>query len=65
MVVGCSYPERLAAAGEALSERLTDENQYVRGRAVEALGLLARSDPDDTPISADDLTEVGDHVARR
>jgi hypothetical protein len=43
VVVGCAYPETLAEAAEPLYEQLADENPYVRGRAAEALGLLAAS----------------------
>jgi len=39
--VGCDSPDALAAVRGALSARLVDENAFVRGRAAEALGLLA------------------------
>jgi len=45
-VIGCEHPEKLEDAVGALAERLRDENAHVRGRAAEALGLLARSDTD-------------------
>jgi HEAT repeat protein len=41
VAIGCEHPERLADAEDALRERLRDESAYVRGRAAEALGLLA------------------------
>ena len=44
VVVGCECPERLADAKEALVTCLDDESKYVRGRAAEALGLLAGTD---------------------
>lgn len=44
VVVGCERPAKLSAGADALRARLDDESPYVRGRAVEALGLLARSD---------------------
>ncbi|OYR44042.1 HEAT repeat domain-containing protein [Halorubrum sp. Eb13] len=45
VVVGCEYPEKLAEAAEPLQGRLGDEDPYVQGRAAEALGLLAASEP--------------------
>jgi len=44
VVIGCAYPRKLDDATAPLRERLDDEDPYVRGRAAEALGLLARSD---------------------
>jgi len=41
VVVGCEHPTKLTEARDALAERLDDASPYVRGRAVEALGLLA------------------------
>jgi len=46
VVIGCARPERLTDATEALLACLDDQNQYVRGRAAEALGLLAGADAD-------------------
>ncbi|AUV80858.1 hypothetical protein C2R22_03600 [Salinigranum rubrum] len=43
VVVGCTHPGKLAGAEAALRERLTDGSPYVRGRAAEALGVLAGS----------------------
>jgi len=43
-VIGCAYPRKLDDATAPLRERLDDDDPYVRGRAAEALGLLARSD---------------------
>ena len=44
VVVGAEHPGKLVGATDALRERLTDESPHVRGRAAEALGLLAESD---------------------
>jgi hypothetical protein len=44
VVVGCVHPAKLADAEDEIRTRLTDESAYVRGRAAEALGLLAGSD---------------------
>jgi len=41
VVIGCARPEQLTDAREPLLACLDDENPYVRGRAAEALGLLA------------------------
>lgn len=43
VVVGCVHPKKLVGAEGALRERWADENPYVRGRAAEALGVLAGS----------------------
>jgi len=56
VVIGCAYPRKLDDATPALRERL-DDDPYVRGRAAEALGLLAGSDVatewrSDTGVSA-------------
>jgi len=42
VIIGCEFPDALAEAVEPLVARLADENAHVRGRAAEALGLLAR-----------------------
>lgn len=60
--VGCEQPEQLSDVEGTLRERTTDENPYVRGRAAEALGLLAGSnvrvatslDPGDVDAEADE-----------
>ncbi|RKD98147.1 HEAT repeat domain-containing protein [Halopiger aswanensis] len=46
VVIGCERPSALAEASGELVARVEDEteNDYVRGRAAEALGLLARAD---------------------
>ncbi|XVH33720.1 HEAT repeat domain-containing protein (plasmid) [Haloferacaceae archaeon DSL9] len=51
VAVGCTSPSNLADAGDALAARLESEgeNGYTRGRAAEALGLLARAEPDAIP----------------
>ncbi|WP_226040797.1 HEAT repeat domain-containing protein [Natrinema sp. DC36] len=58
VAVGCAYPDALSESAAALCDRLDDESPYVRGRATEALGLLARSDSDvtipDVRSAADD-----------
>lgn len=60
VVVGCVHPAKLVDATDALRARLADENPYVRGRAAEALGLLAGSDgsiesiPDVDDVDAED-----------
>jgi hypothetical protein len=43
VAVGCDHPAALADAEGALVARLDDDLPQVRGRAAEALGLLARS----------------------
>lgn len=53
VAVGCEWPGALAEARDALVARLADENAYVRGRAAEAVGLLARSDADGSLQAAD------------
>ncbi|MDF9744397.1 sister chromatid cohesion protein PDS5 [Natrinema salsiterrestre] len=58
VAIGCENPTKLADAYEALTTRLADENPYVRGRAAEALGLLARAEPE--AVSSDDLPEKED-----
>lgn len=54
VAVGCEHPTALAAGCDALEARLDDENAYIRGRAAEALGLLARSSPTDASGPDDD-----------
>jgi uncharacterized protein YjbI with pentapeptide repeats len=60
---------RLADAAAALAGRLSDENPFVRGRAAEALGLLARAEgdgalPESTleALAADDDSFVADRA---
>ena len=60
VVVGCEAPERLAEVEAALRERLSDESPYVRGRAAEALGLLAGAD---IGVDADDALDGVDREA--
>lgn len=38
--IGCADPERLVPVSTDLENRVGDENEYVHGRAVEALGVL-------------------------
>ncbi|WP_226482840.1 HEAT repeat domain-containing protein [Natrinema amylolyticum] len=61
VVVGCEYPSALSESQTALADRLDDESPYVRGRAAEALGLLARSESDEAipemPSTTDDDAE--------
>lgn len=55
VAIGCQYSGVLSDAAAAITDRLTDENPYVRGRAAEALGLLARAEPDEVERSADEI----------
>ncbi|WP_372910556.1 HEAT repeat domain-containing protein [Salinigranum sp.] len=50
VAVGTGVPERLADANDALVAGLTDETSHVRGRAAEALGLLARADHEEVTV---------------
>ncbi|SIS13865.1 HEAT repeat domain-containing protein [Natronorubrum thiooxidans] len=52
VALGCEHPEKLTDAGDALTARLDDEedNLYTRGRAAEALGLLARAESDASSV---------------
>jgi HEAT repeat protein len=63
VAVGCAHPAKLTDARVALTERLTDESPYVRGRAAEALGLLTRSESDDA-VPAVDEVEPGEDDAQ-
>lgn len=63
VAVGCEHPATLADARAALADRLGDESPYVRGRAAEALGVLARSGSTDSVPTIDDV-EPGDGEAR-
>jgi len=56
VAVGCEYPEKLTGARDAIAERLDDGNPYVRGRAAEALGLLAETEAADA-VSTVNLVE--------
>lgn len=58
VAVGCENPAALADAADPLAARLTDECPQVRGRAAEALGLLARADSADVPVTEADLREA-------
>ncbi|AUG49264.1 hypothetical protein BVU17_16965 [Haloarcula taiwanensis] len=67
VVIGTECPERLTDASEELISGLEDESRYVRGRAAEALGLLAgtadlASFPHDR---LDALTDDHEFVAER
>lgn len=46
VVTGCAHPVKLSAATDELIARLNDDCKFVRGRAAEALGLLARAESD-------------------
>ncbi|EMA55848.1 hypothetical protein C451_04756 [Halococcus thailandensis JCM 13552] len=59
VIVGCESPEKLTEVSDTLNARLDDENAYVRGRAVEALGVLARSDAD--AVLPDELPQPNDN----
>jgi len=59
VAVGAVHPGSLADASEALVARLDDSNPYVRGRAAEALGLLAEEDDRDTENPGEDGDEDG------
>ncbi|MEE6210052.1 hypothetical protein U3A55_07790 [Salarchaeum sp. III] len=48
VAVGTEHPGRLASAADALTGRLDDDRVHVRGRAAEAVGLLARAGADAT-----------------
>ncbi|MEZ3117655.1 hypothetical protein RYH80_17190 [Halobaculum sp. MBLA0147] len=64
VVIGCEYPERLDEAESALRDRLAaeepDEDPYVRGRAAEALGLLAGSEAGLTSVPDLDVVPSDD-----
>ncbi len=67
LVVGCVHPTALADVTEALLARFDDEEPHVRGRALEAYGVLARSSGD-SPVDAARLVSFADDesfVARR
>lgn len=55
VAIGSEHPRKLVEARAALTERLTDESPYVRGRAAEALGLLGRSKATDSVPAVDDV----------
>ncbi|WP_049971715.1 HEAT repeat domain-containing protein [Haladaptatus cibarius] len=52
VVVGCESPESVADATDSLVAQLDDESAHVRGRAVEALGVLARADTEKDSLPA-------------
>ena len=58
--VGCQHPTVLSNGSAAIADRLGDENPYVRGRAAEALGLLARAEPDEIDRSTDEIPTADD-----
>jgi len=65
VAVGATHPGKLAEAVDPLGQRLADANPYVRGRAAEAVGQLARSDTEASlPRSAfgDLVAEADDDV---
>lgn len=62
-VIGCEFPDSVAECQDALRERLDDESGYVRGRAAEALGLLAQSDAVESPVREDKIPALKDDEA--
>jgi hypothetical protein len=62
--VGCEHPRRLVDGRDALVGRLsdTDENPYIRGRAAEALGILASVDGEGITVP-DEIGADGDEAA--
>ncbi|MDZ7745891.1 MAG: HEAT repeat domain-containing protein [Halobacteriales archaeon] len=62
--VGCEHPAKLADGRDALVGRLSDadENPYIRGRAAEALGLLACVDGEGVTVP-DEIGADGDEAA--
>ncbi|QFU84823.1 HEAT repeat domain-containing protein [Natronorubrum aibiense] len=62
VAIGCAYPDALSEGVTALTDRLDDESPYVRGRAAEAFGLLARSDSD---VSIPDVNSAADDDAEQ
>jgi hypothetical protein len=62
VVIGCEHSEALVEATDALRERLTDERPHVRGRAAEALGLVAGSGAGVEPGPAVDECDAGDEA---
>lgn len=60
VAVGSEYPAALSDATDALSERLEDECPHVRGRAAEALGLVARTASNDSPLSDEQLATLAE-----
>jgi len=67
LAVGCDTPESLTDADAALERRLADDNPYVRGRAAEALGVLARDTAAEFPASTLEglLDDDSEFVRRR
>jgi len=60
--VGCEHPESLLDVTDELSVGLDDDSAYVRGRAAEAIGLVARTaDPPELPTAQ--LTSIVDEDA--
>ncbi|WP_090306420.1 HEAT repeat domain-containing protein [Natronorubrum texcoconense] len=55
VAIGSTYPDVVSECTTALADRLDDESHFVRGRAVEAFGLLARSD---ATVSVPDVTRA-------
>ncbi|SIQ72945.1 HEAT repeat-containing protein [Haladaptatus litoreus] len=52
VVVGCESPESVADATDSLTARLDDESAHVRGRAAEALGVLASANIEKSSVPA-------------
>ncbi|AHG01579.1 hypothetical protein HALLA_04060 (plasmid) [Halostagnicola larsenii XH-48] len=62
VAVGCTYPDALSGSIDALADRLNDESPFVRGRALEAMGILDHSDldvsiPEGRALVDDDSTQ--------
>ncbi|WP_247002548.1 HEAT repeat domain-containing protein [Halosolutus gelatinilyticus] len=60
VAVGCEHPKTLVDAVDELAARLGDDCTHVRGRAAEALGLLARTGVDPTGVPDDRLVAMVD-----
>lgn len=58
VAVGCEYPTALSDDVDALSTRLEDECPHVRGRAAEALGLVARTASDTSRLPDERLATL-------
>jgi HEAT repeat protein len=55
VAVASEHPARVTEVRDALDGRLTDDDPYVRGRAAEILGVLARSEATEEAPSIDDI----------
>jgi hypothetical protein len=58
VAVGTRFPERLVDADDRFVDGLDDDVPQVRGRAAEALGLLARSDREDVSVPETALRSI-------